>query len=111
MSGPKPHPWNTKNRIALKKAIRGWSEIKPSQFATLHGLSVSWVRKLCRAGRIQGAHLFGPTRYWAIPKNAKILEPGDAQCHRLYLVEVEGGMKVNSYKKNIMAYAEATETP
>jgi hypothetical protein len=66
--GPKPRPWNTTNRSKLIRVLQEyhWGEIKPSQYATLHGLSASHVRKLCAAGKIPGAHQT-ITRYWIIP--------------------------------------------
>jgi hypothetical protein len=47
-----------------------WPEIKPSQYARLHGLSTSYVRKLCNEGRLKGARRV--IRYWVIPRDAKI---------------------------------------
>jgi len=106
--GMKPRPWNTKDRKALLKALRGWEEIKPSQFATLHGLSASRVRKLCVDGRIDGAYR-DVTGNFIIPRHAKILKGGDTKCRRLNLSE--GDTFRPGPHRNIMAYAEATIIP
>ncbi len=53
-----------------KYDFEDWDEVKPSQFAKLHGLKIGLVRKLCREGRIVGARQV--FRYWHIPPKARI---------------------------------------
>jgi hypothetical protein len=106
--GSKPRPFNTTDPIALKKAIRGWKEIKPTQFATLHGLSVSRVRELCNEGRIEGAwrDILG---HFMIPRHAKILKIGDTKCKRLHLAEDKRFCcRPSDHRRIIMVYAETS---
>ena len=42
-------------------------------FALNHGLSINYVRKLCREGKIFGARMHGVTRQWWIYPPAKLL--------------------------------------
>ncbi len=57
-------------------------------FAELHGLSIAYVRKLCKDGKIFGARLHPLTKKWWIYPPAKLLcgtkrKPGGSTSNRM----------------------------
>lgn len=55
-------------KVNLKKSSpKDWNEVTASQFAKLHGLNISCVRKLCREGRIEGVRKI-VNKYYMPPK-------------------------------------------